>query len=184
MLFYKAMLISVAFIRGTAADPEGNIIMDRESLTLDMLAIAMATKNNGGLVVAQVEYVADAGTLNARRVKVPGTMIDCVAVAAPDKHRQSLFAPTVGPQSPVATPNSTKSCLGLPVSRNRCSRPSRSASGQQCEANPARHKVSSSRTSSTASFTDTNLFLIGSPPCSAVTHVRPRQAWSLADRNN
>ena len=93
MLFYKAMPISVAFIRGTAADPEGNIIMDRESLTLDMLAIAMATKNNGGLVIAQVEYVADAGTLNARRVKVPGTMIDCVAVAAPDKHRQSLYAP-------------------------------------------------------------------------------------------
>lgn len=93
MLFYKAMPISVAFIRGTAADPEGNIIMDRESLTLDTLAIAMATKNNGGLVIAQVEYVADAGTLNARRVKVPGTMIDCVVIAAPGQHRQSLFTP-------------------------------------------------------------------------------------------
>ena len=93
MLFYKAIPISVAFIRGTAADPEGNIIMDRESLTLDTLAIAMAANNNGGLVIAQVEYVADAGSFNARRVKVPGTLVDCVVIAQPDQHLQSLAAP-------------------------------------------------------------------------------------------
>lgn len=93
MLFYSAIPISVAFIRGTAADPEGNIIMDRESLTLDMLAIAMAAKNNDGFVIAQVEYIADAGTLNARRVKVPGIMVDCVVVAPPEQHLQSLAAP-------------------------------------------------------------------------------------------
>jgi propionate CoA-transferase len=83
----------VAFIRGTAADPEGNIIMDRESLTLDTLAIAMAATNNGGLVIAQVEYVADASSFNARRVKVPGTLIYRVVVAQPDQHLQSLAAP-------------------------------------------------------------------------------------------
>ena len=93
MLFYKATPISVAMIRGTAADPEGNIIMDRESMTLDTLAIAMSAKNNGGLVIAQVEYVADGGSLNARRVKVPGTMVDCVVVAPPDQHPQSLAVP-------------------------------------------------------------------------------------------
>lgn len=92
MLFYKATPISVALIRGTAADPAGNIIMDRESMTLDTLAIAMAAKNNGGLVIAQVEYVADGGSLNARRVKIPGTMVDCVVVAPPEEHPQSLAA--------------------------------------------------------------------------------------------
>ena len=93
MLFYKATPISVAMVRGTAADPEGNIIMDRESMTLDMLAIAMATKNNGGFVIAQVEYVADGGSLNARQVKIPGTMVDCVVVASPEEHPQSLAVP-------------------------------------------------------------------------------------------
>jgi propionate CoA-transferase len=67
--------------------------MDRESLTLDMLAIAMAAKNNDGFVIAQVEYIADAGTLNARRVKVPGTMVDCVVVALPAQHLETLATP-------------------------------------------------------------------------------------------
>jgi propionate CoA-transferase len=93
MLFYRALPISVAFIRGTAADPEGNLVMDRESMTLDTLAIAMAAKNHGGLVIAQVEYVADSGSLGARRVKVPGTMVDCIVVAPPGQHPQSLATP-------------------------------------------------------------------------------------------
>ena len=93
MLFYKAVPIAVALVRGTAADPEGNIVMDRESMTLDMLAIAMAAKNNGGMVIAQVEYVADGGSLNARQVKIPGTLVDCVVIAAPEEHPQSLAVP-------------------------------------------------------------------------------------------
>ncbi len=93
LLFYKAVPISVAFVRGTASDPEGNIIMDRESLTLDMLTIAMAAKNNGGYVIAQVEYVVDDSSLNARHVKIPGTLVDCVVVAPPEKHLQSFAMP-------------------------------------------------------------------------------------------
>ena len=92
MLFYKAVPISVAFIRGTASDPEGNIIMDRESLTLDMLAIAMAAKNNLGYVIGQVD-MRRGRLVNARRVKIPGTMVDCVVVAPPEKHLQSFAMP-------------------------------------------------------------------------------------------
>ena len=53
-LFYKATKIDVAFIRGTSADPAGNISMEKEALTLDCLAQAMAAHNNGGIVIAQV----------------------------------------------------------------------------------------------------------------------------------
>lgn len=89
MLFYKAPKINVAFIRGSAADPEGNLVLEREALTQDVLAIAMAARNCGGLVIAQVEHVAERGSLPPKRVKVPGIMVDCVVAAAPENHRQT-----------------------------------------------------------------------------------------------
>jgi len=86
ILFYKLPPINVAIIRGTTADLNGNITMEKEALTIEVLAQAMAAKNNNGFVIAQVERIADQHTLNPKHVKIPGILVDCVVVARPENH--------------------------------------------------------------------------------------------------
>jgi propionate CoA-transferase len=95
-LAYKTLPIDVALLRGTTADPNGNVTMEKEALTLEVLAIAIACKNNGGKVIVQVERVAENGSLHSRDVKIPGIFVDHVVISRPENHWQT-FAEAYNP---------------------------------------------------------------------------------------
>ncbi len=79
-LFYRSIPVDVALIRGSVADERGNITMDDEGLFAETLSTAQAAKNSGGVVIAQVRELVAAGSLDPRRVKVPGILVDAVVV--------------------------------------------------------------------------------------------------------
>ena len=88
-LYFKPPTVNVGLIRGTVADERGNITLDREGVLLEALSIAQAARACGGIVIAQVEEIAQAGTLHAKSIKVPGILVDYIYVAKPEHHIQS-----------------------------------------------------------------------------------------------
>ena len=90
LLFYPAFKIDVALLRGTTADEHGNVSMEKEALLLDNLAMAMAARNSGGLVIVQVENICANGVLDPKSVVLPAALVDVVAVAESEKHHQTF----------------------------------------------------------------------------------------------
>ena len=120
-LFYNAIPIDVCFIRGSYSDESGNISLEREVATLEATSAAQATKNNGGIVVVQVEKIVKNGTLDPRLIKIPRIYVDAVVIAKPEDHEQcfgcsfdpSMTGEVVIPLNSIESPKmSTKKIIG------------------------------------------------------------------------
>jgi len=88
-LWYKSFPIHVGLIRATAADPNGGLVMDDEAVIGEVLAIAQAVRNSGGIVIAQVAKLLDMPAF-PKNVRVPGIFVDRIVVAEPHEHEQTF----------------------------------------------------------------------------------------------
>jgi propionate CoA-transferase len=88
-LRYRSFPVTVGFIRATSADRRGNLSMEREGIIGEVLPIAQAAKNHGGIVIAQVERIVD-HIADPKSVRVPGALVDFIVVAEPVQHAQTF----------------------------------------------------------------------------------------------
>jgi acyl CoA:acetate/3-ketoacid CoA transferase len=78
LLWYKPFKVDFALVRGTAADPQGNLTSRDEPADMDVFAAAMAAHNCGGKVFAQVRDALTEPISPARAVSLPGVFVDSV----------------------------------------------------------------------------------------------------------
>ncbi len=88
-LWYHAFPIHIGLLRASVADPCGNLGTEREALIGEVLPIAQAVHNSGGLVIAQVETLLDS-PLPPQRVRVPGVLVDHIVVGAGPESDQTF----------------------------------------------------------------------------------------------
>ncbi|MDZ5449733.1 acyl CoA:acetate/3-ketoacid CoA transferase [Labrys sp. ZIDIC5] len=95
-LYFKTIVPEVAIIRATTADERGNLSYEHEGGYLGPLDQALAVRNNGGIVIAQVKRLAESGTLKPQNVLVPGVLVDAIVVA-PDQMQttQTPYEPAI-----------------------------------------------------------------------------------------
>lgn len=90
VLFYPSIPLDICLLRGTYADEDGNVSIEREGLTGTELEIASAVHNNNGIVIVQVEDIVQRGSIHPRKVRIHGSLVDYV-VKTPslDLHMQN-----------------------------------------------------------------------------------------------
>ena len=92
-LYYKLPPLTVALIKGTAADRKGNISFDDQFMSGDALSICQAVKANNGKVIVQVDRLVDTPT-RPRNTIIPGCLVDAVVVAEPEERKEAYVALT------------------------------------------------------------------------------------------
>jgi acyl CoA:acetate/3-ketoacid CoA transferase len=95
-LHFPNIVPQVAIIRATTADERGNLTYEHEGAYLGALDQAIAVRNHGGLVIAQVKRMTAAGSLRPHDVHVPGHLVDLIVVAPDQKQTtETVYDPAI-----------------------------------------------------------------------------------------
>ncbi len=95
-LHFSNIVPQVAILRATSADERGNLSFEHEGAFLGALDQAIAVRNHGGTVIAQVKRVVKSGSLRPQSVHVPGHLVDAIVVdAAQQQTTQTVYDPAI-----------------------------------------------------------------------------------------
>ena len=112
-LFYPSFKVDVSLLRATTADAHGNLTTEDEPFHQDLLAVAQAARNSGGIVIAQVKRIVPLGALDPNLVRVPGILVDHLVIADDpadhwmtfgEEHNSQYGAPPRPRGEPAAAP--------------------------------------------------------------------------------
>jgi propionate CoA-transferase len=123
-ILYKTPKFDVCIIRGTTADPKGNITMEKEAAFLDALTIAQATKANGGIVIVQVERLSDRKA-HPKEVVIPFIAVDYIVVSPEQKqtwietYNPAYSGETLMPKALISKHNDKLTSLSASVTFQR-----------------------------------------------------------------
>ncbi len=84
-LFYRTFPIQVAVVKASLADEEGNLSFEEEGVIGEQYHMAIAAKNSGGIVIAEVKKIVPKGSLKARNVRIHASLVDYVVLTIPDE---------------------------------------------------------------------------------------------------
>ena len=98
MLFYHPIPMDICIIRGSYADEDGNVSIEKEAIHPETFAMATAVHNTGGIVIFQVEKIVKSGTLDPRMVVVHKTSVDYVCLSNPGEHLPNYCEPNFRPE--------------------------------------------------------------------------------------
>ncbi|MFA5027221.1 MAG: CoA-transferase [Candidatus Methylomirabilota bacterium] len=117
-LFYPSLHVDAAVIRGTSADPQGNISIEHEPASLGIFSLAVAAKHCGGKVVAQVKRRVESGSIHPRLTVIPGQLVDAIVVD-PDQPQMSIGErPEIaGEVRTLLTPEMVPSTIAAAIAR-------------------------------------------------------------------
>ena len=95
-LHFPNIVPDVCILRATTADERGNLTYEHEGAYLGGLDQAIAVRNHGGLVIAQVKRMTAAGSLRPHDVRVPGHLVDLIVIDPDQKQTtDTLYDPAI-----------------------------------------------------------------------------------------
>lgn len=94
-LFYKAFKIDACILHASYADEDGNVSAQNEPVHSDLLELASAVHNNGGIVIVEVNDIVKSGSLDPRDVLIHKSCVDYIVKAGKEDNVALAYSPAL-----------------------------------------------------------------------------------------